>query len=193
MMIHLVQYTVLRASSPSAPPICTSSLHRCWSLRQSALITLCPYLIFFLMSNFSAVSFRYVMMLSPVAIGLLAFHGLNWKPKVCRSESDRTPGYLNCDHVPPSSWRASRRAKELSGSVSWTRYAALMPEMPLPIMRTSKCVSSAEPFAVAVPFAWPFMVVRGCRPEDVDRRRQDQEARYGMRVQRGAECGGGNG
>src|SRR5690349_18252486 len=109
MISHLVQYTTLFVSAP-ARPTSTSSLHFCSSPRQSAATTLCPKRRYFSRSNFCTVSRIYARILSPLAIVLLLFHGLNGNPKVCRSESLRTPGYLNSDHVPPISWRASSTA-----------------------------------------------------------------------------------
>ena len=41
------------------------------------------------------------MIRGPVAIDFLWFHGLKENPRVCISESDLIPGYLNRSQVPP--------------------------------------------------------------------------------------------
>ena len=72
------------------------------------------------------VSPKYLMIEGPSAIAFLAFHGLNEKPKVCISLSDRIPGYLNRSQVPP---KVSRRSR--------------MPTL-LPGHAFSKCTASAD-------------------------------------------------
>jgi hypothetical protein len=46
-------------------------------------------------------------MLPESAIAVSDRHGRNSYPNVCRSESDRTPGYRNRSQVPPDAPRAS--------------------------------------------------------------------------------------
>src|SRR6185295_9432007 len=80
-------------------------------------------------------------MAGPSAMAFASGHGRNLKPSVYMSESERMPGYRNRSHVPPTESRASRTANVLPGHLSWTWYAAQIPEMPAPTISTSTCSS----------------------------------------------------
>jgi hypothetical protein len=60
------------------------------------------------MPDSATVSFRYDMIDGPSAMAFSDVHGLNRKPRVNMSESERMPGYLNRSQVPP---RFSRRSR----------------------------------------------------------------------------------
>ena len=55
------------------------------------------------------------MIEGPSAIAFGSVQGLNRKPRVNMSESDRMPGYLNRSQVPPRFSRRSRMTKDLDG------------------------------------------------------------------------------
>ena len=58
----------------------------------------------------AAASLRYARIEAPSAIAFSDVHGLNRKPSVYMSESERMPGYLNRSQVPPRLSRLSRIA-----------------------------------------------------------------------------------
>ncbi len=62
------------------------------TLDHSALRTRCPKRMWRSMPYSAIVSRRYAMIDWPSAIAFSAFHGLNSKPSVCMSLSERTPG-----------------------------------------------------------------------------------------------------
>lgn len=127
--------------------------------------------IFLSIPSIMADSFAYSKIKDPCAMDCFPVQGRQGKPKVKRSESDliptrrevsfnmflngikvllsalhSIPGYLNKLHVPPISWRLSKMQYERSGWFCCRRYAKLMPEMPAPMMMTSK--STSESFAI---------------------------------------------
>src|ERR1700710_2461832 len=82
---------------------------------------------------------RYDMIDGPSAMAFSDVHGLNRNPSVNMSESERMPGYLNKSQVSPMLLRRSRTAYVLVGQRTCRCQGALIPEMPAPMMRTSRC------------------------------------------------------
>src|SRR3954453_15634486 len=94
----------------------------------------------FLSMPFSeAASLMYSRIEGPPAIATEDVHGLNRKPSVNMSESERMPGYLNRSQGPPMCSRRSRIAYDFEGHLSCRCQAALIPEMPAPMISTSRC------------------------------------------------------
>ncbi len=102
------------------------------------------------MPYFAAMVLIYPRMDGADAMARSSVHGSKLKPKVKRSLSERMPGYLKRDHVPPISLRPSKMAYLESGIDSWRRYAMFMPEMPPPIMATSRSRASVAPIVTVV-------------------------------------------
>ena len=87
------------------------------------------------------VSSKYSIMEDPSAIDFLCTQGLKLKPRVCMSESDLIPGYLNKSQVPPKLSLPSKIRYFLSGHFILRCAPAPMPEIPEPTISTSKISS----------------------------------------------------
>ena len=78
--------------STCSPSRSTRTVQRFSASDQSAAITFWPYRMCLSIPDSATVSFRYDMMDGPSAMAFSDVHGLNRKPRVNMSESDRMPG-----------------------------------------------------------------------------------------------------